>query len=152
MSRPPAMVEVAVVEVAVKYPARAELPKADEPSIESVAYGEDVPMPIDVPKYPVLHILCGDELPMSNALSYFGISEEANIAFRYIESVVVASPMVRSFSTVNVEAVVVESVTPPTAVIEFANRSPSASMMNLAPSLTEILNKFVSAAAEAGLI
>src|SRR3989344_6639117 len=36
---------LAVEVVAMKYPARAELPNADEPSTESFAYGEVVPMP-----------------------------------------------------------------------------------------------------------
>ena len=35
----------AVVDVAIKYPAKAELPRADEPSTESLAYGVVVPTP-----------------------------------------------------------------------------------------------------------
>ncbi len=35
----------AVEEVAVKYPASAELPSAEEPSTDSVAYGDVVPIP-----------------------------------------------------------------------------------------------------------
>ena len=45
IASPPAKVEVALVDVAVKYPASAELPRADDPSTESVVYGEVVPMP-----------------------------------------------------------------------------------------------------------
>ena len=40
-----ANVLVAVVEVAVKYPASAEVPRSELPFTESVAQGEEVPMP-----------------------------------------------------------------------------------------------------------
>ena len=63
-----------------------------------------------------------------------------------------ASPSVVSPSTVNVEAVVVESVTEPTEVMEFTNKSPSASTRNLTESFTEAEKRLLSATALAGLI
>ena len=60
---------------------------------------------------------------------------------------VVASPKKVLFSTVKVEAVVVERVVPPTTVMALANISPSASTRNLAEPLTESDNKLESAAA-----
>ena len=63
-----------------------------------------------------------------------------------------ASPNVVLPSTEKVEAVVVESVTEPTEVIELAYRSPSASMRNLIVSPTAAAKRLESAVALAGLM
>ena len=65
---------------------------------------------------------------------------------------VVASPKVELFSTEKVEAVVVESVTPPAAVRELAKTSPSASMRNLAWPATARARRLESAEAELGFM
>lgn len=62
------------------------------------------------------------------------------------------SPNVALPSTVNVEAVVVESVTEPTDVRLFTNTSPSASMRNFTEPPTAAAKRFVSPAAVAGLM
>src|SRR3989338_3641624 len=54
-----------------------------------------------------------------------------------VEASVIASPKVVLFSTVNVEAVVVERVTAPVEVRLFKNTSPSASTKNLTASPTD---------------
>ena len=56
------------------------------------------------------------------------------------------------FSTVRVAIVVVESVSPPTDVSEFANTSPSASTRNRTAPLTATPSRFVSEDADAGLM
>ena len=81
-----------------------------------------------------------------------GIRDEPILELKYVLSVVVASPNVVVPSTENVDAVVVDKVTPPTAVREFAKTSPSASIRNLAELLTERERRFESVVAEAGLI
>lgn len=63
-----------------------------------------------------------------------------------------ASPSVVVPSTESEEAVVLDKVTPPTAVREFAKTSPSASIRNLTELFTERERRFESAEAEAGLI
>ena len=80
-----------------------------------------------------------------------GIRSEAILAFTVKVSVVV-SPKVVLFSTVKVEAVVVERVTPPEVVREWAKTSPSASIRNIGEALMAMPRRLVSVAAEAGLI
>lgn len=65
---------------------------------------------------------------------------------------VMESPSVVLFSTVNVEAVVVESVTVPVVVSELEKTSPSASIMNLTESLTAAAKRLLSTVADAGFM
>lgn len=64
----------------------------------------------------------------------------------------IESPSVTLPSTVNVDAVVVESVTEPTDVRLFTNTSPSASTRNFTEPPTAAANRLVSPTADAGLM
>src|SRR3989344_6046447 len=68
-----------------------------------------------------------------------------------VEASVIASPKVVLFSTVNVEAVVVERVTAPVEVRLFKNTSPSASTKNLTASPTDAEIRLPSATEVFGL-
>lgn len=74
-------------------------------------------------------------------------SEPFTVVISDIESPNVALP-----STVNVDAVVVESVTDPTDVRLFTNTSPSASTRNFTEPPTAAAKRFVSPAAVAGFM
>ena len=144
---PPWPIENTVVDALVTASNRLPVPQ-----VVSLLYGVVVPMPTEVPKSPVRQARPFAVSPKSRRLVTVGIRDEPILELKYVLSVVVASPNVVVPSTENVDAVVVDKVTPPTAVREFAKTSPSASIRNLAELLTERERRFESVVAEAGLI